>query len=254
MIHLFKCLFWVLAFFLFTSCVPSNKANHYGFSTHQLNYLHTNGSQELLNKKVEDQGVVFVIPYRLFKKQGRDAIALFLGRERIDGKPKKRGMWSEFGGGSSEDPTSVYENLNREFFEETMGQLKLNPQTTKEKGVLFFSISQKNGWPYWGVAYPLSDPEFKKSLTFNELRQNKTFTQVLSPEQLEKDQFYWFDLDDLMRADKAGDQPIRIKPLFVQSPPFIEVRLRTHFTKFFLNHPAFQAFIQQVTERVDAAA
>ena len=66
-----RSLIVILAVFLLTGCYP-NRPSPYAFSTRALHTLNHAEAQKILNKKVTEQGVVFVVPYRLFKKEGKE--------------------------------------------------------------------------------------------------------------------------------------------------------------------------------------
>lgn len=155
-------------------------------------------------------------------------------------------MFSDFGGKSGDFPSSLYDNLDREFQEETMDQFALNFDQLTQKSTLLFKISDVTGYPVWYLLYPFDGLQVTKSLTLNSLRQNKEFTALLPSEKLEKDSFYWFKLDDLVSAEKNGKKKTTLKPLFVEEPPSVEVTLRPHFIKYFLKHPALQEWVSRV--------
>lgn len=154
---------------------------------------------------------VGVIPY--IKHNGK--IYVLLGRERMDDKQgKDAGKFSEFGGKVELNGTTLLHNMARELAEETLGLVEVPQVDLLKKGHLLASKSAKGVGIYY-LFYPISDAHFAKSKKFNTIRANWQ-AQKIKPSLLEKDQFYWFALEDVLK----------------QAPTITDIDGKTHKIKF----------------------
>ena len=165
---------------------------------------------------------VGVIPY--LKQNNK--IYVLLGRERLDGKNNSSGKYADFGGQTELDGTSLITNTVRELYEETMGQLKVSEKELLKLGQLLCSNLDRKK-PRYYMFFPLSEADIKLSKKFNAIRGNLDLSKVKIT-YAEKDQFYWFALDDVMQ---------QLPEIHDIDGNLHSIKFREFFVHDFLQHP-----------------
>lgn len=183
---------------------------------------------------------VGVVPYYC---DGEHKVWVFLGREGPK-KAESAGKFSDFGGSTEPDGSTLVKNMVREVTEETMGQVILKESDILQKGLLLYKENEKNGRKIYYVFCPFSEAEYQKTKNFNELRQNPEYTATLSPTYLEKDQFAWVNLEDLRSmALVKGEESFPLKDIAGKTH---EITVRKFFRQDCLSHPRFPDLQEQL--------
>lgn len=171
------------------------------------------------------KATIGVVPYYIHNKQ----VYVLLGRENINGiKGAAPGTFCDFGGSVLLDGSTFVQNALRELKEESMGQIVLSETELLTKSKVLYKEG-KNGRKIYYLFYPFSEQEYARTLGFNKLR-TELKQQDTPAAYLEKDQFYWFELQDIL-AQKSQVHDIDGNTHGIQ--------LRDFFVKDCILHPDF---------------
>lgn len=201
--------------------------------------LNTEENRKHLQFSFSTRSTVGVIPVRWVDGE----LCVLLARERIDGNPKKAGQYCDFGGSADVNET-IIGAAGREYREESMGELTLDPECLKE-GFLIKGENPVKKRHICYIVYPLSSEEYDRSLKLNTMRLSYKEGD-LHPSYLEKDRFHWFKVGDLFETIK--DSTFDLKPV---NPPLEKgegrAMLRGFFIEDFLKNSLLPQVIEQVT-------
>ena len=205
------------------------------FSKDQVNILSKYSKDNPLTKISHDKATVGVIPYYIWNKE----IYILLGRERIDGGSlEKSGKFSDFGGNSKNDGTTILQNITRELKEETISKINIKENEILDKGLLLYKVSP-SGREIFYVFLPMSDEQYSNTTDLNALRKSIDPLTV-TPAYLEKDQFLWLNFKQLLeyvQKNEKDDKPILSISDIKGNTHKIE--LRKFFYNDCLRNPAF---------------
>ena len=217
---------WAIAFAILFACAGKLSATEVcGLSPYTL------GCSALL-KASEAKATVGVIPYYVHNKQ----VYILLGRERVDSKKTgAAGTFSDFGGSVKLDGTTILQNAVRELAEETMDEIRVKESQLLNKARLLYTKT-KEGRQVFYLFYPMSGKDYILTRDFNILRA-KASAYKINPAYLEKDQFVWFKLDDIVSniPDNANENT-KVSATDIDGNTH-DIMLRGYFVKDCLLHP-----------------
>lgn len=153
--------------------------------------------QNPILKAVKQKSTVGIIPY--YVQTGK--IYIFLGQELSGGMREKAGTFSDFGGTMEPDGKTILDHAIREFREETMHQMRLDPEYILKNGYLLHKKTTKGRDIYY-IFVKFSKEQFKLSKKLNVA---KIRLKASSPpnSHFEKESFAWVDLNDILKQVPA---------------------------------------------------
>jgi hypothetical protein len=191
------------------------------------NHVITNIREILLGKPV-GKGTVGVIPYL---KKGNKTFIL-LGREDINGSDKKKaGTYSDLGGSTKNDQTFL-DNMLRELKEESMGLITPKAEYVLNQGI--FIVKDSNDRRIIYALIPAVDRLYVPAFALNEFRVKKQST--LSPQEAEKDEFAWLNLEEIIAAVKKDASFVKVSDI---DGKIHNITLRNYFVEDFIKNPEF---------------
>jgi hypothetical protein len=197
--------------------------------------------QALLDTPCTSPATVGVIP--VYKHED-GKVYILLGRERAGSDKKDAGTYADFGGKANMDGSTLGDNILREFHEETMNQLPLTKDELVKRGYLITVKNPTSGRFIIYVFIKLTNAEFQKTLTFNDVR--KSLPPTTPQENLEKDEFTWFDARSIITWAESNPNNTDVTLPSLEGEKIITIR------KFTLNdcfkHPQFSKVIKALEE------
>ncbi len=211
----------LLIFILFSHTIYADTEKT---TTYKLSKYNNKNSPVL--KVAKKKGTVGVIPY--YFSHGRTYI--FLGQELPGGKSEKAGRFSDFGGSMNPDGKTILDHALREFHEEVMGQMWLEPEYVLKNGYLMHKHNE-SGRDIYYIFVKFTPKQIEKTKKFDVATVR---LKAFPPANvfLEKESFAWLSLDELIEQA----QPQLPPPSFEEEETEIEEKPLITKPKKFSTH------------------
>lgn len=176
----------------------------------------------------------------LYRQGGH--LYMLLGRERIDGKKAKAGVYSDMGGRFELDGSTILKNIQRELCEETVGRVCLSGQAMLAEGQVLYKKTKK-GRDVIYLLYPASQRLYRSLVGLNRLRHTSQYTAGLPRAYLEKDLFLWVRVSDLDVSRISKEGHVRVRDINGQQH---RIKVRLFFVKDCLENPDFRRSLKKL--------
>ncbi len=152
-----------------------------------------------LAKTAQHRTYVGVIPYY----QVNNKIYVLLGRETKDSRKVDAGLYTDFGSSVKINDSTILKNAVNVLNKDTMGKLKISEQDLIKSGKVIYKQIQPDHDVYY-IFYKVSQQQFLKINKFK-VQHARLKASSVANANLGKDQFIWFNFEDLLKNSTADE-------------------------------------------------